>query len=91
MGENQLEPGVQGAYGPWARTRSLVGKNIHIRAAMFPLAEGRLRCCLLECRAFRGKGQGEGKMEKDGQPWWEEAISILIMTYLCSGFVTWSK
>ena len=23
---------------------------------------------------LRGKGEGEGKMEKGGQPWWEEAI-----------------
>lgn len=30
-------------------------------------------------------------MGKDGQPWWEEAISILIVTCLCSEFVIWSK
>lgn len=48
---------------------------------MFPLAGGWLRCCLLECRSIRGRGKGEGKMEKDGQPWWEEAISISIVTY----------
>lgn len=30
-------------------------------------------------------------MGKDGQPWWEEAISISIVTCLCSELVIWSK
>lgn len=52
---------------------------------------GWLRYCLLEHKPMRGKGKGEGKLGKDGQPWWEEAISISVVTYLCSDLVMWSK
>lgn len=50
-----------------------------------------LRYCLLEQRPRHGKGKGEGRLGKDGQPWWEEAISIFVATYLCSDLVVWSK
>lgn len=44
-----------------------------------------------ECRPIHRKGCGEGKMRHDGWPWKEEAVSILVVTYLCSDFVVWSK
>lgn len=40
---------------------------------------------------LRGKGGGEGKMEKGGWPQWEEAINILVVTYSCLGFVLCCK
>lgn len=38
----------------------------------------------------QGCGLGEGVMGKGGQWWWEEAISISVVTYLCSDLVMWS-
>lgn len=80
--EQQLEPVCPATRWCAGSTWSLgqaqlsLGKEHPPWEAMFPLAGGRLRCRLLERRALCGRGEGEGKMEKDGQPGWGRPLAF---------------
>lgn len=63
-------------------------KNIPLISITFPLVGGWLRGPL-EHSPIHGKRDGRGKW-KDGQPWWEEVLSILL-PHLCTDLVWWSK
>lgn len=58
-------------------------ENIPLISRNASLGRGMAQMLPPGTQAIHGKGKGEGNMEKDGQPWWEGAISILDVTYLC--------
>lgn len=64
----------------WERTLSLSSHNVS-------LGTGWLRCCPWNTDPSVGR---VGEWGKDRQPQWEEAISILVVTYLRSDLIMWS-
>lgn len=69
-----------------------VGKSILALECSVFLGRGTTQMSPLKSSSIcdKGGGVGKGTGGKGGQPWWEETISISVVTYLCSDLVMWS-